>query len=115
MSRKGQALIEFIIILPIFLFILFAIIDFGLIYSKKTNLENIVNDIVTMYEKDEPYEKIDQFIKKEYPKTNLQLKNEDNKFVSVIVSEELNILTPGLNLILANPYIIEAKRVIYYE
>ena len=32
MNNKGQALIEFVLILPVFLFILFAVIDFGMIY-----------------------------------------------------------------------------------
>ena len=32
MNRKGQALIEFVLILPVFLMILFLVIDFGTIY-----------------------------------------------------------------------------------
>ena len=49
MNNKGQALIEFVLILPVFLFILFAIIDFGMIFSTKSNLESDSTDIVSLY------------------------------------------------------------------
>ena len=45
MNRKGQALIEFVLILPIFILILFATVDFGLILSKKNELENTSVDV----------------------------------------------------------------------
>ena len=48
MNRKGQALVEFVLILPIFILILFAVVDFGMILSKKSELENISVDIVSM-------------------------------------------------------------------
>ena len=38
MNRKGQALIEFVLIMPVLLFILLIIFDFGMILSNKTNL-----------------------------------------------------------------------------
>ena len=37
MNRKGQALVEFVLILPIFIMILFSIVDFGMIFNKKMN------------------------------------------------------------------------------
>ena len=40
MNRKGQALVEFVLILPIFIMILFSIVDFGMIFNKKNELEN---------------------------------------------------------------------------
>ena len=45
MNRKGQALVEFVLILPVFILILFAIVDFGTILSKKNELENDSMDI----------------------------------------------------------------------
>ena len=41
MNKKGQALIEFIIILPIFIMIMLAVFDYVRIYSEKSNLENV--------------------------------------------------------------------------
>ena len=37
-NSKGQALVEFIIVLPILLLIIMAIIDFGHIFTKKYSL-----------------------------------------------------------------------------
>ena len=48
MNRKGQALVEFVLILPVFILILFAIVDFGTILSKKNELENDSIDIVLL-------------------------------------------------------------------
>ncbi len=42
-SSKGQALIEFVIILPVFLMLIFAIIDFGRVIYEKNMLENVVS------------------------------------------------------------------------
>ena len=35
MNNKGQALVEFVLILPVFIFILFAVYDIGMIFNKK--------------------------------------------------------------------------------
>ena len=39
-SNKGQALVEFVIILPITLILIFCVIDFGRIISLKSDLES---------------------------------------------------------------------------
>ena len=39
-NKKGQALVEFVIILPIFILLVFCLIDFGRIISIKNDLEN---------------------------------------------------------------------------
>ena len=45
-NSKGQALVEFVIILPIILMILFIIIDFSNIFYQKNHLESTLNDVV---------------------------------------------------------------------
>ena len=37
MNNKGQALVEFVLVLPIILMILFAIVDMGMIFTKKAS------------------------------------------------------------------------------
>ena len=51
MNRKGQALIEFVLILPVFLLILFVIVDFGNIFHSKYELQNSSTDIVRLVQK----------------------------------------------------------------
>ena len=46
-NNKGQALVEFVIILPVMLLLIFSIIDFGIVIYEKNNLENVISDAVT--------------------------------------------------------------------
>ena len=48
MNRKGQALVEFVLILPVFIFLLFAVYDFGMIFNTKNKLENDSTDIALL-------------------------------------------------------------------
>ena len=49
MNNKGQALVEFVLILPVFLFLLLSIYDFGMMFNFKNELENDSSDIITLY------------------------------------------------------------------
>ncbi len=115
MKRNGQALVEFIIILPVLVFILLAIIDFGIIFSKNNSLENKANQVVNNFEKSVSFELLEQKLKEDNKNIKLSITNEENKYVNITITEEYKTMTPGLNLILGSPYLIEVKRVIYYE
>ena len=58
MNNKGQALIEFVLILPVFIFILFAVVDFGIIFNSKSNLENDCSSIVELFKNGTSIEEI---------------------------------------------------------
>lgn len=107
MNRKGQALVEFVLILPVFILILFAIVDFGTILSKKNELENDSIDIVLLINNGT---NIDE-IKSKYSDLDIDLKDVD-KYTEIKITKSINIITPGLNLILGNPYKIIVERVI---
>ena len=49
MNKKGQALVEFVIILPIFIFMLLGIIDIGKVVVAKTEMESELSDVLDMY------------------------------------------------------------------
>ena len=51
MSKKGQALVEFIIILPVFLLLVLGVMDIGKIMYNKTMLEGAMSEVVSMYQK----------------------------------------------------------------
>ena len=106
MNRKGQALVEFVLILPIFIMILFSIVDFGMIFNKKNELENISIDIINLLNNNN--NKIEE-IQKEYPKVDIKLTSEE-KYTIVEISTKVNIITPGLNRVLGNPYIVKVER-----
>ena len=110
MNNRGQALVEFVLILPVLIFILFAIIDFGVIYSSKSNLENDSADIILLFKDGKSVEEI----KKIYSNNVISISNADN-YYRFIISTSLDLITPGLNRLLGDPYVINVERVIPYE
>lgn len=110
MNRKGQALIEFILILPIFIMILFAVVDFGMILSKKSELENDSTDIVMMIKNGNT----DEEIKNMYKDIEVVI-DKDDKYINIELFDSIRVMTPGLNLVLGNPYKVSVKRSIPNE
>lgn len=105
MNRKGQALVEFVLILPIFIMILFVVVDFGMILNKKNELENVSVDVVNMLKNDITLEEI----KSSYSNIDIDVSKKD-KYLNVVISEDVNILTPGLNRVLGDPYKVKIER-----
>jgi Flp pilus assembly protein TadG len=110
MNRKGQALVEFVLILPVFIFLLFAVYDFGMIFNTKNKLENDSTDIALLYKNGTSIDEIRNM----YPKINIEVTNE-NDYDNVIIKGNVKIITPGLNRILGNPYKVYVKRYIPHE
>ena len=109
MNNKGQALIEFVLILPIFILILFAIIDFGIIFNKKSNLESDSSDIINLYKNGTTVEELENI----YEDNSIDI-YDDGKYYKFIVSTSINLITPGLNRILGEPYVINVERIVPY-
>lgn len=111
LNKKGQALVEFIIILPVFIFLVFGLIDFGKIIYIKNELTILLPDIEEMYKKNNAEEEITKMIKKNNKDNVLDIKL-DEKYITFKISRDLNIITPGLNKIIGNPYKISEALVI---
>lgn len=112
--KRGQALVEFVIILPIFIFLLLAIIDIGKMISIKNQLESTMSSVIEEYESQNSIQEIEQKLKKEHTKILLET-NEDNGFMTIYLKEEISILTPGLNLLFPSPYQVTVERSIKNE
>lgn len=109
MNNKGQALVEFILILPVFIMILFIIIDFGMIFNKKSNLESISNDAVLIYKENKSLVEIQEL----YKDIQIELVNV-NDYTKLVFKDKVNIVTPGMNRVFGDPYVITIERVIPY-
>lgn len=107
MNRKGQALVEFVLILPIFLLILFAVVDFGMILSKKNELENVSVDIIAMLKNNEDIADIRSL----YPGLSIDT-HSDSKYTTIKIMCDVDVMTPGLNRVLGDPYEVVVERVI---
>ena len=105
MNRKGQALVEFVLILPIFIFLLFAIYDFGMIFSRENKLEGDSSSIVSLYKNGKTLNEIRTM----YPGIGID-ELVDGDYVKLTFEDNVKVITPGLNRIFGNPYKIKIER-----
>ena len=108
MNMNGHALVEFIIILPVIIFIIMLLVDFMTIISYKNKLESNMNNVTILY-KENKIDEINQITNNQF---NYQIK--DN-YTYLQITEDYKTITPGLSLVLGNPYVIKCERVILNE
>ena len=108
-NSKGQALVEFIIILPISLILLFCIIDFGRIISLKSELEGKTQDIVLFYENGKSIEEIDSIMNNKDIKVELVV---NGSYDTLTISKKIKPITPGLSYIMDDAFNVKVSRVI---
>lgn len=108
-NNRGQALVEFIIVLPILLLLIMSIIDLGNIFVKRYSIENDLDVVYNMYKSGDNIG-INNYIKEKDLEINYE-KKED--FLIINLSKITKINTPILNNILGHNYKVEASKVIY--
>ena len=109
MNKKGQALVEFILILPVLLLVVMAMIDIGNIFLKKYDLNNDLDTVTNLYQSGQIKE------------LGAYLANEDltldeksqNGMTTLTLKKSISITAPGLSNILGKNYEIETSKVIY--
>lgn len=107
MKDKGQALIEFVLILPVILLILLYIIEFGRITLKKQQLESNMDLIVNLYE-----EKKQQELNTYISNNNIIINyNKQNDLTTIEIRQNIKSNMPLINRIIGNT--ITTKRTIY--
>ncbi len=110
-NNKGQALVEFIIILPIFILLIMSIIDFSNIIYKKITLENNI-DIVSDLYKDSKYDEINKYVSDK--NIDISYKNNDDMIV-ISLSKDINIISPIVSIIIGEYYKVNVEKSIYNE
>lgn len=114
LNKRGQALVEFIIIAPLFVMMILCLVDFGKIYYTKNSLESVLNDIILLKNngKDDSY--VNKYLEDNIEDAKLDIKKEDNE-ISYVISKDVDISTPGLNIVLSSPYNVKVKRILPNE
>lgn len=115
MNKRGQALVEFVIILPIFIFMLLGIIDIGKVIVAKTQMESQLSEALDLYRNHKPYEEISKELKQQDDSLKFEMKEEKKETIRFIIQKDIDIVTPGLGVILGNPCQVKAERVVNYE
>lgn len=108
-NNKGQALVEFIIIIPVLIFILFALIDFGNIILQKYKLEDSIDVISELYLSNDT-NSINSYL----TDTGITLSYEkQDKYTTIKLEKEVTINTIILNNILGNKYKISTDKIVF--
>ena len=111
MNRKGQALIEFVLILPILILILFSVIDFGNIFYSKYELQHMSSDIVKLVQDGKGNDDILSI----YSNIDIDIEDFSTDYKKIVVSKRVSLITPIMDSIFGNPYLIEVERIIPNE
>lgn len=112
-NKRGQALVEFIIVLPVLVYIILIMIDVLVIFNNKTNLEGRMDEVVYLYKNNRSSE-INEYLNKDLKNVKYSTKS-DGKYTYIDVNMSYEFMTPGISNILGNKYDIKCERVIVNE
>lgn len=109
-NNKGQALVEFVILIPVLILLILSIFDLGNIILKKYKLENELDTIINYYNNND-----EQLMNSYASMKDISIKKErkNNNMIDIKVSYEVNVNTPVLNKIMGENYQIETSRIVY--
>lgn len=109
-NNKGQALVEFVILIPVLMLLILSIFDLGNIILKKYKLENELDTIINYYNNND-----EQLMNSYASMKDISIKKErkNNNMIDIKVLYEVNINTPVLNKIMGENYQIETSRIVY--
>ncbi len=71
--------------------------------------------VVELYNNGKTHDQIKQYLATNTKDAKLVITNENNDYVDIEIMKEVDIFTPGLELVLSDPYNASVKRVIPYE
>ena len=110
-NKKGQALVEFVLLLPIIIFVIFVVVDFANVYYNKNKLEGMVSDISLLVSNEKESE-ITKII--DNPKIKHDI-SYDGEYATITLKQEVNLVTPFSSVVLDNPFYITVERKIIYD
>lgn len=110
-NKNGQALIEFILILPVIIILIFTTIDIFNLVIKKNELENEISDQINLIVSKK--NSLDNFKETYSTKYHIEIDKND-KYIEIVVSKKHRWISPVTKLILSDDT-IDIKRVIPNE
>lgn len=110
-SSKGQALVEFVLIVPVLIFVILAIIDISNIVINKYKLEDHISTIIDLYQNNKT-DDINVYCLNNGLGINY---THVGNYTTIRLEKHVNVMTPGLNNIIGKQMIIDTERTIYNE
>lgn len=111
MNRKGQALVEFVLILPVLLIVIMSLIDIGNIFIKKYELNKSLDIIESYYENNQKQELLAYAANEDI---EYQEKTENN-LSTITLKKQITINAPILSNVIGRKYKIEVQTKIFGE
>lgn len=108
-SKKGQALVEFVIILPVLLLIVISMVDFGNLLYQKYQLEQNLEYVSDLYLANDT-----NALEQEKQRLNIKTE-EDGKYVKLTIETEAKLSSPILRRVLGEDYVIATSRKLYQD
>ena len=108
-NNSAQALVEFVLLLPIIIMILLVVIDFASIFYNRNHLEGVLNDVVAAYSSDITKSELTKII--DNPHITYTI-SKDGDLTIIKLEQSINLITPFSNVFFKDPYIITTKRTI---
>ena len=99
MNKKGQALVEFILVLPIIILLIFALFDIGRIIMAKNHLENTMSECLDLASSGESIESINNYLAKD-KEYKVTLSIIEGEYRMYHLETSVKLITPGLKRIL---------------
>ncbi len=109
MNKRGQALVEFIMIIPVFILLVLGTIEIGNILYQKLDLENKLDYVVDLYNSNSNYVAYSNS-----NDINVNIENKNN-YTVIIVSKNIKINAPVIRNIFGSTYKLETERSILNE
>lgn len=91
MNNKGQVLVIFVILLPLFLMILAFVIDLGLLSIEKRKISNNVYDAVDFYLDNNDKEKTKELLESNLKDIDIEIVD-NSEYIEIVVSKEYKSL-----------------------
>lgn len=98
MNQRGQALVEFVLILPVFILLVFAFIDAGKVILCQNHLENSMNDVVLMVKDKKEVSEIETFLKND-DTYKIDVSISVSEYTKIVLETKIDLITPGINRI----------------
>lgn len=108
-NKKGQALVEFVIILPVLLLIVISMVDFGNLLYQKYQLEQNLEYVSDLYLANDT-----NALEQEKQRLNIKTE-EDGKYVKLTIEKEAKLSSPILRRVLGENYVIATSRKLYQD
>lgn len=108
-NKKGQALVEFVIILPVLLLIVISMVDFGNLLYQKYQLEQNLEYVSDLYLANDT-----NALEQEKQRLNIKTE-EDGKYIKLTIEKEAKLSSPILRRVLGENYVIATSRKLYQD